>query len=177
MIVRRVLWLLLWAPFVSHAQDIPATRNYLQGRDYYVLRSGNAQMIVQADQVDVGPAFTYLLFDAQWPAQSRKTANAFNFTPLNGTFSSAVGVKMKDFTFTPLAHTTTIRWIMENGIPSVEAVRRASGIKVREVITPAVLNGIFRRSMTLESADLVARDTATIKLSLHAPATWAKMRC
>ena len=39
-------------------------RSFFLGREYYVLRSGRAKLVVQADRADLGPAFTYLLFDA-----------------------------------------------------------------------------------------------------------------
>ena len=37
--------------------------SFFYGREYFVLRSGRAQMVIQADRADLGPAFTYLLFD------------------------------------------------------------------------------------------------------------------
>lgn len=48
--------------------DLP----FLHGREYFVLRSGRAQMILQVDRADVGPAFTHLLFDVENAAQSAK---------------------------------------------------------------------------------------------------------
>src|SRR5208283_138890 len=52
---------------------------YLYGREYFVLRSGRAKVLLQMDRVDLGPAFTWLYFDAQNAMQSGKKARAFNF--------------------------------------------------------------------------------------------------
>ena len=41
-------------------------------------------MLVQADRADLGPAFTWLLFDAQDAKQSARKERAFNFVPKEG---------------------------------------------------------------------------------------------
>jgi hypothetical protein len=83
---------------------------FFYGREYFVLRSGRAQMIVQADRADLGPAFTYLLFDAQNARQSQRKDRAFNFVPDKGFASSALEVILGEFPFTALGHRTETRW-------------------------------------------------------------------
>ena len=66
--------LVLLAVLASAAEADPMLdlqcRAWFYGRDYFVLRSGRTKMIVQADRADLGPAFTYLLFDAENPSQT-----------------------------------------------------------------------------------------------------------
>jgi len=169
----RITILLVLFSIVCNAQDQLTDQSYLFGREYYVLRSGRAKMIIQADKVSLGPAFSYMLFDAQNTSQTSRKKKAFNYNEDKGFYSSALEVKMKDFSFTALGQNTTTRWITEEGIPCVEATWWASGIKVREVIMP-VSDGIFKRTITLESADLVAADTVDVKASVSEPATIAK---
>ena len=154
------------------AQNYPINNaSYILGRDYFILRSGNTKMILQSDKADVGPAFTYMLFDAEDPSQSSRKEKASNYSLSNGFFSSALTVKMKKFGFHALGLTTETHWLVENGIPSVKAEWWASGIKVQEMITPVSLQGVFKRTISLESADLVANDTVSIQLSLPVPAS------
>jgi hypothetical protein len=167
------LLLFLCLPTQIQAQQ-RADQSYLYGRDYYVLRSGRAKMVIQCDKADVGPAFTYLLFDAVETSQSSRKDKAFNYAPPRGYSSSALEVLLNNFSFTALGHNTTTRWITENGIPSVEAVWWASGIKVCEIVSPVSLNGVFKRTITLEAADLVAEEYPILRLSLHAPAVLAE---
>jgi len=162
----QIAGILLLFFFNSNAQNEFIESNYFHGREYFILRSGRAKMVIQCDKVDLGPAFTYMLFDAENPKQTNKKTNAYNYSSTNYFFSSALVVKMKDYPFTAMGQTTSTNWVMVNGIPSVEAVWWASGIKVREVITPVSLNGIFKRQIILESADLVAEDTVSISLSI-----------
>ena len=169
--------LILFFSLTSQAQVSQIVdQSYFFGRDYFLLRSGDAKMVIQCDKADVGPAFTYLLFDATESAQTSRKEKAFNYSPGKGFASSALEVIMKNYSFTALGHNTLTRWTVENGIPSVEATWWASGIKVREVITPQSTNGVFKRNITLESADLVAEDTVRLRLSLYAAATIAKDR-
>jgi hypothetical protein len=170
--ILKIILLFVLFPIVSNAQDQWSNQSYLFGRDYFVLRSGRAKMVIQADKVSLGPAFTFMLFDAENTSQTAHKTRAFNYNPDKGFSSSALEVKMKNFSFTALGENTDTRWITQDGIPSVEAVWWASGVKVREVITP--VNGFFRRVITLESADLVTKDTVSIRLSLDGPATWTK---
>ena len=83
---------------------------FFYGREYFVLRSGRAQMVVQADRADLGPAFTCLLFDAQDAKQSARKESAFNFVPKEGFGSSAREVVLGGFPFTAPGHRTDTRW-------------------------------------------------------------------
>jgi hypothetical protein len=169
--MKAILIPFLFLSLILTAQNVSiSNRSYFLGRDYFVLRSGNAKMIVQCDKADIGPAFTYMLFDAETPLQSSRKKKAFNYNLINGFSSSALQVVMKNVGFHALGHNLVTHWSVENGIPSVEADWWASGIKVREVITPVSSNGVFKRTITLESADLVANDTVSLQLSLPAPA-------
>ena len=175
--MKKLSVLILFFSLTSLAQVSQLVdQSYFFGRDYFLLRSGRAKMVIQCDKADVGPAFTYLLFDATESAQTSRKEKAFNYSPGKGFASSALEVIMKNYSFTALGHNTLTRWTVENGIPSVEATWWASGIKVREVITPQSTNGVFKRSITLESADLVVEDTVRLRLSLHAAATASKDR-
>jgi hypothetical protein len=60
-------------------------------------------MLVQADRADLGPAFAFLLFDAENPKQSAAKDRAFNFVPGQGFESSALVVELGGFPFTALA--------------------------------------------------------------------------
>ena len=102
-------------------------RSFFLGREYFVLRSGRAQMVVQADQADLGPAFTFLVFDAEDASQSAAKDRAFNYAPGEGFASSALVVELGGFPFTALGHRTETRWRVEDGVPAVEAVWWAGG--------------------------------------------------
>ncbi len=143
---------------------------YFTGRSYYVLRSGEAKMVVQADRAGLGPAFTFLLYEADKTKQTSRKHLAYNYTAEAGFSSSALEVLLKGFAFTALGTQLETRWVVEEGVPSVEALWWASGVKVREVISPWS-GGVFRRRITLEAADLAGVDTVSFRLSLHAPAT------
>ena len=54
-------------------------RSFAEGREYFVLRSGRAKLIAQADRFDVAPAFLYRVFDAEDNRQSARKDRAFNF--------------------------------------------------------------------------------------------------
>lgn len=173
--MKYLSFLFLFFCLTSQAQtDQLIDRSYFFGRDYYVLRSGRAKMIIQCDKADVGPAFTYMLFDANESSQTSRKNKAFNYMPGKGFSTTALEVLLKNYSFSALGQNTENRWTFENGIPSFEAIWWASGIKVREVITPESLNGVFRRSITIESADLVAEDTVSLRLSMHTKATFVK---
>ncbi len=163
--------LLLILPFVCDAQQALIDQAYFFGRDYYVVRSGRAKMVIQADRVGLGPAFTFLLFDAEKTVQTKRKKFAFNYVPDRGFSSSALEIVMKNFPITALGTQLETDRIVEDGIPSVEARWWASGVKVREVLTPISRTGVFKRSITLESADLAGIDTMSIRLSLPLSAT------
>lgn len=139
---------------------------FFAGREYFVLRSGRAKLILQADRADLGPAFTWIMVDAQEGIQGRKKESAFNFSGETAFSSSAVTVELGDFPFTALGHRTETRWTREEGVPAVEAVWWAGGIRVTERICAISGAGAFRRSIRLESADLAGRQSVKLKLGL-----------
>lgn len=77
------------SPETWPAQDSPTVldlqkRSFFYGREYFILRSGRAKMILQADRANLGPAFTFMLFDARNASQTLRKERAFNFAPLEG---------------------------------------------------------------------------------------------
>ena len=151
----------------SHAPLVRLNElGFFAGREYFVLRSGRAKLILQADRADLGPAFTWIMVDAQEGIQGRKKESAFNFSPETGFAGSALTVELGKFPFTALGITTETRWIMNDGVPTVEAVWWAGGIRVTEHISAIVGAGAFRRTIRLESADLMGRDEANVWLGL-----------
>ncbi len=141
-------------------------RSFLQGREYFVLRSGPAQMIVQADQVDLGPAFTYLLFDATDNKQSARKETAFNFADGAGMAAGALQVVLGGFPFTALGHETQTRWTTVEGIPAVEAVWWAGGVRVTEQLLALGDQGLFLRRVQLNSANLGGPEDLRLRLAL-----------
>jgi hypothetical protein len=139
---------------------------FFLGREYFVLRSGRAQMILQADRADLGPAFTYLLFDVENARQSLRKENAYNFTPGEGFEDSGLLVELGGFPFTALGHRTETRWTMEDGIPAVEAVWWAGPVRVTERIVGLENVSAFRRSIRMEGAHLVGTESVTLRLAL-----------
>lgn len=149
------------------------------GRQYFVLRSGRAQMILQADRADLGPAFTFLIFDAEDPAQSKRKAWAlnyvpedkrppwpFNFVPEGGFASTALKVELGGFLFTALGQHTQTRWVSANGIPAVEAKWWAGGVRITERLMALSDDGVFQRSIELEGVDLMGNQPVMLRLSL-----------
>jgi hypothetical protein len=139
---------------------------FFLGREYFVLRSGRAQMVVQADRADLGPAFTYLLFDAENARQSAAKEGAFNFAPGQGFGSSGLVVELGGFPFTALGHRTQTRWVSEDGIPAVEAVWWAGGVRVTERICALSTNGVYRRAIRLAGAHLLGEESVVLRLAL-----------
>lgn len=148
------------------AQDEYSNHSYYYGREYYVLRSGRAEMVVQADKAGLSPAFSYLMFDAENARQSARKVQAYNYTEKEKHFSSAVQVIMNGFTFDPLPQTCDTKWILREGIPSVHALWWASGVQIEETITPLMDYGLFIRNIFLTSKDLMATDTVYVNLSI-----------
>jgi len=105
---------------------------FFAGREYFVLRSGRARVILQVDHADLGPAFTWMYFDAQNAVQSGKKAHAFNFDPESGFAVSALQVEIGGFSFTACGEQTEWRWVQLDGTPTVEVVWWAGGIRVTE---------------------------------------------
>ncbi len=170
--VYSLLVLLLVTAGVTVAAEIsPALLElnkaaFFYGREYFILRSGRAQMLLQADRADLGPAFTWLLFDAQDAKQSARKERAFNFVPKEGFGSSALEVVLGGFPFTALGHRTDTRWVLRDGIPAVEAIWWAGGVRVTEHISALETEGAFRRQVRLEGAHLAGEETVSLRLRL-----------
>ena len=139
---------------------------FFYGREYFILRSGRAQMLLQADRADLGPAFTWMLFDAQDAKQSARKERAFNFVPGEGFGSSALEVVLGGFPFTALGHRTDTRWVVEEGIPTVEATWWAGGVRVTEHLIAVGETGAFRRRIRLEGAHLAGQEAVSLRLRL-----------
>src|ERR1035441_2863672 len=140
--------------------------SFFDGREYFILRSGRAQMLLQADRADLGPAFTWMLFDAQNAKQSARKESAFNFVPNEGFCSSALEVVLGGFPFTALGHRTDTRWVVAEGVPTVEAVWWAGGVRVTEHISALEAEGVFRRQVRLEGAHLAGEEAVSLRLRL-----------
>lgn len=141
-------------------------RPFFLGREYFIQRSGRARMILQADRADLGPAFTYLLFDMQNARQSVRKDSAYNFNPTQGCASSALEVELGGFNFTALGHRTETRWILDDGVPVVEAIWWAGGVRVTERIAALAEVGAFRRSIRLDALHLVGEERVRLRLAL-----------
>jgi hypothetical protein len=141
-------------------------QSFAHGREYFVLRSGRAKLVAQADQVDFGPAFLFLLFDAEQNRQTARKTNALNFEGGIGFLRSAVEVDLGGFAFTALGHQTRTRWMMEDGLPTVEAVWWAGGLKVTERLTAVGREGLFRRRVALASVNLGGQESVNVRFRL-----------
>ena len=139
---------------------------FFYGREYFILRSGGVQMLLQADRADLGPAFTWMLFDAQDAKQSARKDRAFNFVPKEGFGSSALEVVLGGFPFTALGHRPDTHWVVEEGIPTVEAVWWAGGVRVTERISALEAEGAFRRQVRLQGAHLAGNEAVLLRLRL-----------
>ena len=169
--MHYLLVLLVTVGGVAAAEISPALvdlnkSSFFYGREYFILRSGRAQMLLQADRADLGPAFTWMLFDAEKPKQSARKESAFNFVPNEGIGSSALEVMLGGFPFTALGHRTDTRWVVADGIPTVEAVWWAGGVRVTEHISVLATEGVFRRQVRLEGAHLAGEETVWLRLHL-----------
>ncbi len=167
---RGILALLLTSAAVSAAPDSTMIHlnnySYFYGRQYYVLRSGRTQMFIQADKVDLGSAFTYLLFDAENSHQSARKDSACNYDPRSGFETSALEVKMGGYPFVALGQNTMTRWIYEDGIPKVEAVWWAGGIEVTEKIFALAGANAFERTVTLSGKQIIGRESIELRLGI-----------
>ena len=145
---------------------------WFYGRNYFVLRSGPAELIVQADRVALGPALTCLLFDARDARQSRAKSGAFNWVKDVGAGDSALQVILGGFPFEALGHRTDVAWeVQDDGAPAVRAVWWAGGIRVTERIRPLGDAGLFRRDVQLEGAHIVESEDVRLRLRVPGPAT------
>jgi len=139
---------------------------FLYGREYFVLRSGRAQIVFQVDRADLGSAFTHMLFDVENARQSERKASAFNFDPELGFASTALRVELGGFGFTAFGEQTESHWVNLDGVPAVEAIWWAGGVKVTERITALAGAEALLETIELEGSGLAGDDVVNIKLFL-----------
>lgn len=152
---------------VTSAASLELTKiPFLHGREYFVLRSGRAQVIFQLDRADVGPAFTGMLFDVEDARQSAKKERALNFDPDSGFTSTALQVVLGGFAFTAFGEQTESRWVTVDGIPSVEVVWWAGGVKVTERIAALAGAEALLETIELDGAALAGDDFVSVRFLL-----------
>ena len=140
---------------------------FFYGREYFILRSGRAQMLLEANRADLGPALTYLLFDAANPGESSQKSGARNLAPASGFAYTGLSVVLGGHPFTALGHITDTRWMVnEQGVPSVEAAWWAGGVRVVEQFTACPDIGVFLRAIRLEGANLAGAEQVYLRLEL-----------
>ncbi|HTO94285.1 MAG TPA: PA14 domain-containing protein, partial [Bacteroidota bacterium] len=142
------------------------TDSFAAGREYFFLRSGNAQLIVQSDRTGTGPALRWMLFDADRPCQTLKKERAFNYTRTGSCAESSLRVILGGAAFTALPHATDVRWEETDGVPGVTARWWAGGISVRETFSSLAGSGAFQRVVVLRGDDIAGPDTVHVRLSL-----------
>ena len=144
-------------------------RGFFHGREYFLVRSGRLQWLIQADRADLGPAVTGYLFDASYIAQNDK-GQAYNFNETNGVRSSALEVvsQKSQFAFTAFGEQTRVRWANLDGAPAAEAAWWADGIRVTERFSGMADNNTIRRAISLTGANLHGDEQVTLRLRLPA---------
>jgi hypothetical protein len=90
-------------------------RGFFHGREYFVVRSGRLQWLIQADRADLGPAVTGYLFDATHIAQNKKQ-QAYSFDETHGVRSSALEVvsQQSGFAFAAFGEQMRVRWALDS---------------------------------------------------------------
>ncbi len=141
-------------------------RSYFYGRNYFLPRSGRAQLILQTDHADLAPAVLYVLFDAQDIRQSARKERAFNFGVGTGFERSALQVVLGGFPFTALGHETVTGWAMTDGIPAAEATWWAGGLQVTEQFLALADEGVFLRRIKVASRNLAGPESIHLRLFL-----------
>ncbi len=139
---------------------------FFHGREYFVLRSGRAQVIFQLDRADLGPAFTHMLFDVEVASQNERKERAFNFDPEQGFTSSALRVELGKFTFTAFGEQTESHWTNVGGIPAVEAIWWAGGVKVTERFVALAGAEALLETIQVDGSGLAGDDIVNLKLFL-----------
>ncbi len=144
-------------------------RGFFHDREYFMVRSGRLQWLIQADRADLGPAVTGYLFDASYIAQNDK-GQAYNFNETNGVRSSALEVvsQKSKFAFTAFGEQTRVRWAEAEGIPAVEATWWADGVRVTERFSGMADNNTIRRVISLTGGNLHGAEQVTLRLRLPA---------
>jgi GH15 family glucan-1,4-alpha-glucosidase len=150
-------------------------RGFFKDREYFFLRSGNLQYVIQADRADLGPAIIGYIFDASDVKRSKKNT-AYNYSNTSGVRHSALEVVMRnDFAFTAFGQQTRVNWITGNdGIPTVQAVWWADGIRIEESFSGVGNKGVIRRTIVLYGSNIYGSEK--IRLRLHLPAGNASMQ-
>src|ERR1039457_5723568 len=110
-----------------------------------------------------------MLFDAENANPSARKESTLNFVPNAGFGSSALEVVLGGFPCTALGHRTDTCCVAQAGIPAVEAVWWAGGVRVTEHISALEATGMFRRQVRLEGAHLAGEEA--VLLRLRAPPT------
>ncbi|MFO1449816.1 MAG: hypothetical protein U1F61_16785 [Opitutaceae bacterium] len=144
-------------------------QSFVEGREYFVLRSGRAKMIVQADRSDLSPSFLYLLFDAEANRQTGRKERAFHFDHGSGFVRSGLEVVLGGHVFTAWGHQTRTRWCWWQGIPVVEAQWWVGGMLVTERIAALADESVFLRQVELKSINLGG--TERVDVRFHLPRT------
>ena len=139
---------------------------YFYGREYFVLRSGRAKVIFQIDRADVGPAITYMLFDAEDATQSTKKDGAFNFDAEDGFTSTALRVDLGGFSFSAFGQETDAHWFNLDGVPAMESVWRVGGLTVIERVIALTDAEVLSRTIQLDGSGLAGDDVVMAKLFL-----------
>ncbi len=139
---------------------------YVYGREYFVLRSGRAKIIFQADRADFGPAFTYMLFDAEDASQSTSKAGAFNCDKEAGFKSSALWVDLGGSSFSAFGQETDAHWADSDGVPGVEVAWWAGGLRVVERFTALTDATAFVRTIELDGSSLAGDAAVNLRLFL-----------
>jgi hypothetical protein len=144
-------------------------RGFFHDREYFMVRSGRLQWLIQADRADLGPAVTGYLFDASYIAQNDK-GQAYNFNETNGARSSALEVvsQKSKFAFMAFGEQTRMRWVNPDGTPAVEATWWADGVRVTERFSGLAENNTIRRAICLTGANLHGEEQVTLRLRLPA---------
>ncbi len=144
-------------------------RGFFHGREYFMVRSGRLQWLIQADRADLGPAVTGYLLDATYTAQNGK-AQAYNFSATNGVRSTALAVvsQKSKYAFTAFGEQTRVRWADDDGLPSVEATWWADGVRVTERFAGLADNNTIRRTISLTGANLHGEESYMLRLHLPA---------
>lgn len=144
-------------------------RGFFHGREYFVVRSGRLQWIIQTDRADLGPAVTGYLFDADYLPYNHKH-QAYSSTDTDGARRSALEVipQKSGHPFQAYGEHTSARWAEQDSIPAVEATWWADGVRVTESFSGMAENNSIRRTITLTGANIHGDEQYTLRLRLPA---------
>lgn len=157
----------------SHAADPTALglqqRGFFRDREYFMVRSGRAQWIIQTDRADLGPAVTGYLFDADYIPYNHKH-QAYSSTDAEGARRSALEVipQKSGHAFQAYGEHTLARWVERDGVPTVEATWWADGVRVKELFSGMAENNSIRRVITLTGANHHGDEQYTLRLRVPA---------